>query len=74
LYEDAGDGYGPYCRRTAHVESGEDGSVRVSLSARSGSFVPARSSVVIEVVGVGSAVVEEAAEAVVIERFEKTDD
>jgi alpha-glucosidase len=74
LYEDAGDGYGPCCRRTAHVESGEDGSVRFSLSARSGSYVPARSSVVINVVGVGSAVVEEAAEAVVIERFEKTDD
>jgi alpha-glucosidase len=74
LYEDAGDGYGPCCRRTAHVESGEDGSVRVSLSARSGSFVPDRSSVVIEVVGVGSAVVNEAADAVVIERFEKTDD
>jgi alpha-glucosidase len=74
LYEDAGDGYGPCCRRTAHVESGEDGSVRFSLSARSGSYVPSRSSVVINVVGVGSAVVEEAAEAVVIERFEKTDD
>ncbi|HEY6691369.1 MAG TPA: TIM-barrel domain-containing protein [Solirubrobacteraceae bacterium] len=74
LYEDAGDGYGPCCRRTAHVESGGDGSVRFSLSARSGSHVPARSSVVINVVGVGSAVVEEAAEAVVIERFEKTDD
>jgi alpha-glucosidase len=74
LYEDAGDGYGPCCRRTAHVESGEDGSVRFSLSARSGSYVPSRSSVVINVVGAGSAVVEEAAEAVVIERFEKTDD
>ena len=74
LYEDAGDGYGPCCRRTAHVASGEDGSVRFSLSARSGSYVPSRSSVVINVVGVGSAVVEEAAEAVVIERFEKTDD
>jgi alpha-glucosidase len=74
VYEDAGDGYGPWCRRTAHVESGEDGVVRVSLSARHGSFVPARSSVAIDVVGVGRAVVEEAAEAVVIERFEKTDD
>jgi alpha-glucosidase len=69
LYEDAGDGYGPWCRRTAHVEGG-----RVSLSARSGSFVPARSSVVVELVGVGRAVVDEAADPVVIERFEKTDD
>jgi alpha-glucosidase len=74
LYEDAGDGYGPSCRRTAHVESGEDASVRFSLSARSGDFVPARSRVIVEVAGVGTAMVEEAAEAVVIERFEKTDD
>jgi alpha-glucosidase len=68
LYEDAGDGYGPWCRRTAHVEG-----ARVALSAREGSFVPARDSVVIEVVGVGSAEVEEAADPVVIERFENTD-
>jgi alpha-glucosidase len=69
LYEDSGDGYGPRCRRTAHVEEGV-----VSLSAREGSFVPDRASVTIEVVGVGRAVVEEAADPVVIERFEKTDD
>jgi alpha-glucosidase len=69
LYEDSGDGYGACCRRTAHVENG-----RVSLSAREGSFVPARSSVVIEMVGVGSAVVEESADPVVIERFENHDD
>jgi alpha-glucosidase len=69
LYEDCGDGYGPWCRRTAHVEQGG----RVSLSAREGAFVPARTSVVIEVVGVGSAEVEEAADPVVIERFENTD-
>ena len=69
LYEDAGDGYGPSCRRTAHVEDGV-----VSLSAREGSFIPARESVVVELVGVGTAVVEEAADPVVIERFAKTDD
>jgi hypothetical protein len=69
LYEDSGDRYGPSCRRTAHVEEGV-----VSLSAREGSFVPDRASVTIELVGVGRAVVEEAAEPVVIERFSKTDD
>jgi alpha-glucosidase len=67
LYEDAGDGYGPWSRRTAHVESGEGGSVRFSLSERAGLFVPARSRVSIEL---GDEVVEvdEAADAVVIER------
>jgi alpha-glucosidase len=74
LYEDAGDGYGPFARRTAHVESGEDGLVRVRLSARSGEFVPARSRVMIDVRGVGVAEVEETADAVVIERFRPIDD
>ena len=40
LYEDAGDGYGPSARRTAHVERGDDGLVRLSLSERAGDFVP----------------------------------
>jgi alpha-glucosidase len=68
LYEDAGDGYGSWSRRTAHVESGEDGSVRFSLSEREGSFVPARSRVSVQL---GDDVVdlEEAADAVVIERM-----
>jgi alpha-glucosidase len=67
LYEDAGDGYGPWSHRTARVESGEGGSVRFSLSEREGLFVPARSRVSIEL---GDEVVEvdEAADAVVIER------
>jgi alpha-glucosidase len=67
LYEDAGDGYGPFSRRTAQVESGEGGRVRFSLSARSGSFVPSRDVVRVEL---GSEVVEldESADAVVIER------
>jgi alpha-glucosidase len=68
LYEDSGDGYGPSCRRTAHVGSGEDGLVRFSLSARAGSYVPPP-----RVLGVqlGSEVVEveESAEPVVIERL-----
>jgi alpha-glucosidase len=67
LYEDAGDGYGAWSRRTAQVESGEDGSVRFSLSEREGSFAPARSRVSIQF---GDEVVDldEAADAVVIER------
>ena len=51
LYEDAGDGYGPSARRTAHVESGEDGLVRFSLSAREGSFVPTRARVALDLGG-----------------------
>jgi alpha-glucosidase len=73
LYEDSGDGYGASCFRTAHVESGEDGTVRFSLSAREGSFVPTRDRVVVEVRGLGSVEVEETAEPVVIERFGTTD-
>ena len=73
LYEDAGDGYGPSCSRTAHVESGSDGRVRFSLSARVGGFVPAPRRVVVDVRGVGVAEVEETAAPVVIERFEPTD-
>jgi alpha-glucosidase len=69
LYEDAGDGYGPWCRRTAHVESGE----RFILSAREGSFVPSRRCFV-EVVGERRLEVEEGPEAVVIERLVTTDD
>jgi alpha-glucosidase len=67
LYEDSGDGYGPWSRRTALVESGEDGMVRFSLSARSGQFVPARSVVQVDF-GVDAVELEESAEAVVIER------
>jgi alpha-glucosidase len=74
LYEDSGDGFGPWARRTAHVSTGADGSVRVGLSGRSGEFVPDRRSVRVEVVGVGAAEVEESAEAVVIERFGTNDD
>ena len=45
LYEDAGDGYGPSARRTAHVESGDDGLVRLSLSEREAlSYRPVRAS------------------------------
>jgi alpha-glucosidase len=68
LYEDAGDGYGAFSRRTAQVESGSDGLVRFSLSEREGSFVPARSVVRVDF-GAGEVVdLDEAAEAVVIER------
>jgi alpha-glucosidase len=74
LYEDAGDGYGPSCSRTAHVESGGDGRVRVRLSARAGEFVPARRRLVVDVRGVGVAEVGETAEPVVIERFGPIDD
>jgi alpha-glucosidase len=74
LYEDAGDGYGAFARRVAQVESGDDGLVRVRLSARVGEFVPARRRVVVDVRGVGVAEVEETAEPVVIERFGTTDD
>jgi alpha-glucosidase len=74
LYEDLGDGYGPSCSRTARVESGPDGRVRFSLSARVGGFIPAARRVVVDVRGVGVAEVEETAEPVVIERFETTDD
>jgi alpha-glucosidase len=68
LYEDAGDGYGPHCRRTALVGSGSDGSVTMRLSERSGSFVPARRRVVVEFRGIGTVDFEESAEARVIER------
>ena len=69
LYEDAGDGYGPWCRRTAHVEEGG----RFVLSAREGSFVPSRGCFV-EVVGGRRVEVEETGEALVIERLVTTDD
>jgi alpha-glucosidase len=68
LYEDAGDGYGPCCRRTAQVERGEDGLVRFELSPRSGDFVPGRRVVSVDLVGVEVVEVEEAASPVVIER------
>jgi alpha-glucosidase len=69
LYEDGGDGYGPWCRRTAHVEEGG----RFVLSAREGSFVPAR-RLFVEVVGGRRVEVEETGEALVIERLVTTDD
>jgi alpha-glucosidase len=68
LYEHSGDGDGPWCRRTAHVERGE----RFVLSEREGSFVPGR-RVFVEVVGGARFEVEETAEAVVIERLVTTD-
>jgi alpha-glucosidase len=68
LYEDAGDGYGSWSRRTAHVQSGEDGSVRFSLSAREGDFSPVRETVRVDFGGGVTEDRAEAAEAVVIER------
>jgi alpha-glucosidase len=68
LYEDAGDGYGPVCRRTAHVERGSDRLVRFSLSPRSGEFVPARRETFVEFVGGDRVRFEETEAAVVIER------
>jgi alpha-glucosidase len=68
LYEDAGDGYGPAARRTAQVETREDGCVRFSLSAREGSFVPSRGVVHVDLGG-SVVEIEESAEAVVIERL-----
>jgi hypothetical protein len=70
LYEDSGDGYGPWCRRTARVEEGE----RFLLSAREGSFVPAARRVFVEVAGGRRVEVEETGEALVIERLVTTDD
>ena len=68
LYEDSGDGYGPSCRRTAQVETGEEGLVRFSLSSREGEFVPSRE---VASVQLGSELIElpESGEAVVIERL-----
>ena len=72
LYEDAGDGYGPSCRRTAHVE--RDGElVRFTLSGREGSYVPPYPSLV-EFVGSERVEVEETGQALVIERFMKNAD
>jgi alpha-glucosidase len=68
LYEDAGDGYGDFSRRTAHVESGADGRVRFTLSAREGSYVPAPRRLLIDLGG-EVVEVEESAESVVIERL-----
>jgi alpha-glucosidase len=73
LYEDSGDGYGPGYSRTAHVERGDGGVVRFSLSARSGSFVPAARRVFVDLGG-DVVEVEESAEAVVIERVVTNDD
>jgi alpha-glucosidase len=73
LYEDSGEGYGPWARRTAHVESG-GGAVIVRLSARSGEFVPARSVVRLDIRGAGVVEVEEGPEPVVIERDLTNDD
>jgi alpha-glucosidase len=73
LYEDAGDGYGPSCSRTAHVGRGEGDLVRFSLSARVGSFVPARRRAFVDLGG-DVVEVEESAEAVVIERVVTNDE
>ena len=73
LYEDAGDGYGPSCSRTAHVE--RDGElVRFALSARSGAFVPPQRETFVDFVGLDRVRLEENGEAVVIERVVTTDD
>ena len=73
LYEDAGDGYGPSCSRTAHVE--RDGElVRFSLSARSGAFVPPQRETFVDFVGLDRVRLEENGDAVVIERVVTTDD
>jgi alpha-glucosidase len=67
LYEDSGDGYGPGCSRTAHVE--RDGElVRFSLGPRVGAFVPPDRRCFVEFVGGERVEVEETGEAVVIER------
>jgi alpha-glucosidase len=72
LYEDAGDGYGPSCSRTAHVE--RDGELlRFTLGPRSGSFVPSRRCF-LELVGEPRVEVEETGEALVIERDLTNDD
>jgi alpha-glucosidase len=73
LFEDAGDGYGPCSRRTAHVERGEGGLVRFRLSARRGSFVPPARRVFVDLSG-EVVEIEESAEPVVIERFVTNDD
>lgn len=73
LYEDSGDGYGPSCRRTAHLERVSEDLVRFSLSARSGSFVPSRRIVRVDLGG-DIIEVEETEDAVVIERPVITDD
>jgi alpha-glucosidase len=73
LYEDAGDGYGPSCSRTARVERGEGGVVRFSLSARSGDFVPSPRRVFVDLSG-ERVEVEETGEALVIERPVTNDD
>jgi hypothetical protein len=69
LYEDAGDGYGPSCRRTAQVESGDDGLVRFSLSPRLGDFTPSRQTITIDIRGTEVIEVPESGEALVIERL-----
>lgn len=57
LYEDAGDGFahenGEYARRSVHCETGAN-SMTVNLSAREGSYVPERQSVVLELRGVSA--------------------
>jgi alpha-glucosidase len=68
LYEDAGDGYGSWCRRTAHVESGDDGRVRFSLAAREGEFVPSRPVTRLQL-GTDVTEVPESGDALVIERL-----
>jgi hypothetical protein len=74
LYEDAGDGYGPSCRRTAHVERAGDDRIRFSLSARTGEFVPPPRDAFVEFVGGDRVRLEESGEAMVIERPVINDD
>jgi alpha-glucosidase len=68
LYEDAGDGYGPWARRTVRVATAPDGAVTVRLSERSGEFEPPRRGVRLELRGIGTVDFDEAREARVIER------
>ena len=73
LYEDAGDGYGPGCSRTAHVERGAAGLVRFSLSARSGEFAPPARRVYVDLSG-DVVEIEESADALVVERVVTNDE
>jgi len=74
LYEDAGDGYGPGCRRTAQVEWAGSDRIRFSLSSRSGEFVPPLRDTFVEFAGGDRVRLEEPGEPVVIERNMTNDD
>jgi alpha-glucosidase len=54
LYEDAGEGFGPSCRRSIICAAG-DGAVIVRLGAREGTWAPARERTTLELRGVADA-------------------